>query len=168
MKNKILVCVVAILMILSFTSLHFAFAQQKSISLPKRTTVEKLGAGHFEFKLPNGQIVEAKEFDPKTGAIGYVGIIEPDPLSKPVSSSKQGKLQGQVKSKPVKLPPGTEYVLIDDEVVWVKRGTEVPRSDYVMIDDEVVWLPATIQFQSEVKGLKELSPQPDPPGRLRK
>jgi hypothetical protein len=138
-KGCFAIGVVLILLLLGFS---LAFAEQKTINLPKGTTVEKLGSGHFKFKLPNRQIIEVKNFDPKTGTIGYVGIIEPDPPGKPVTSGKQGQLRGQAKSKAVILPPETEYILIDEDIVW---------------------LPATIQFQPEARGIRELSPQPDPP-----
>jgi len=176
-------------MVLSLLLLGEVFAEQKSITLPKGTTVEKLGPRHFKFKLPDGKSVEVRNFNPKTGTIGYVGIINPDPPTKPVTSGKsvgiinpdpptkpvtsgkQGQLLGQAKPKPVRLPAGTEYVIVDDEptyIVKIRDGTKLPKSDYVMIDDEPTYLPATIQFQSETKGLDKLSPQPDPRGRLKR
>jgi hypothetical protein len=161
-KGYFTIGVVLILLLLGFC---LAFAEQKTINLPKGTTVEKLGWGHFKFKLPNRQIIEVKNFDPKTGAIGYVGIIDPQPPGKPVTSGKQGQFKGAAKSKPVRVPPRTEYVQIDEDIVWLKAGSKVPQSDYIMIDEDVVWLPATIQFQPEAKGTRGLSPQPDPPGR---
>lgn len=122
--------------------------------------------------LPDGTSVIVKNFNTQTAIIGDTGVY--DKTGKPIMQSKQGQLKGQAKSKPVKLPPGTEYVLIDDEVTWAKSATKVPKSDYVMIDDEVTWLPATLSLTELIgpespgrgkEGLKGLSPQPDPPGR---
>lgn len=122
---------------------QMAFAEQKSITLPKGTTVEKLGAGHFKFKLPNGQVVEVKDFNPRTGAVSYVGIIEPDP------PGKQGKLT-----------TGKQGKLTTTKKLTREEAKKLPAANYVMIDDEITWLPATIIFKPA-----ELSPQPDPPGK---
>lgn len=149
------------------------FAEQKSITLPKGTTVQKLGAGHFRFKLPDGRSVEVKNFNPGTGSI--VGIVGDcgiyDPTGKLISKGRQGQLKGQAKAKPVRLPAGTEYVIVDDDptrIVEVRGGRKLPKSDYIMIDDDPTYLPATIQFQPEAKGLDKLSPKPDAPGRLKR
>lgn len=144
----------------------FVFAEQNSITLPKGTTIEKLGQGYFKFKLPDGRIVEVKNLDSKSGIMGYVAVIDPEPPHKPVVSSTRAKFIAE-RIKTVNVPSGTEYVMIDDDIVWLKRGI-IPKSNYVMIDDDIVWLPATIQFGEETMGVKGLSPQPDPPGKLRK
>jgi len=125
----------------------------KSITLPKGTMVEKLGPGHFKFKLPDGQVVEVKGLvksggsaDKHRGAtaiIGDSGIY--DRTGKLITSGKQGSLKSGPK------PTEDKHIKID------------PR-DFVKIDDDVTWLPITIQFQVESKG-KGLSPQPDPPGK---
>lgn len=68
--------------------LCMAVAEQNTITLPKGTKVEKQGAGHFKFILPNKQIVEIKNFNPKTGAVSYVSIIDPQPPGKPFAKGK--------------------------------------------------------------------------------
>jgi hypothetical protein len=119
----------------------------QSITLPEGTKVEKLGAGHFKFKLPDGRIVEVKGLQKSKGGtaiIGDSGIY--DPTGKLISSGKGGNLKGGPK-------PAAEgkFLKIDSRKV-------------IKIDDEPTWLPATITFQVETK-TKSLSPQPDPPGK---
>jgi len=123
---KLLLIFNAMILILALSCI--AFAEQKSITLPKGTNVEKIGQGHFKFKLPNKQIVEVKNFNPKTGTIGYVSIIDPQPPGKLVASGKQGNM------------------------ITVRRLTrgevkKFPPTYHVMIDDEPIWLPATITYQ---------------------
>jgi len=126
-----------------------AFAQQKSITLPKGTTVQKISAGHFKFTLPNRQIVEVKNFSLKLGTVGSISIINPDPPEKPIVKGTKGTLT--ISGKLTK-----------------EAASKLPPTDYIKIDDEVTWLPITIFYQP-VKiilktGVNELSPQPDPPG----
>ncbi len=120
----------------------------QSITLAKGTTVEKLGAGHFKFKLPDGRIVEVKGLQKSKGGtaiIGDSGIY--DPTGKLISSGKRGSLKGGPKRATGKV----EFLKID-------------ARDYITIDDEPTWFPITITFQAEIRA-KELSPQPDPPGK---
>jgi len=158
-REKIKVVRVFIVIALIFVWSQMALAEQESITLPKGTKVEKIGPGHFKFRLPNKQVVEVKNFNPKTGIIGYIGIIDPDPPHKPVASGKQGNLR-------------TTKKLTKGEV------SKLSPADYVMIDDDPTWLPVTITYQpaaiidpqppghpAEKGKIKELSPQPDPPGR---
>lgn len=106
-----------------------AWAQQKSITLPLGTTVEKIAAGHFKFKLPNKQVIEVKNFDMKTGTVGSVSIIDPQPPGKLVVAGKQGTL-GKTKK------------------LTRAEAAKLPRTSYIEIDDEVTWLPITITFQA--------------------
>jgi len=152
--KKINFFTVVLVMVGFFAGLHLAFGEQKTIALPKGTKVEKLGPGHFKFLLPNKQVVEVKDFDPKTGAIGYVGIIGDTGIIDPnrpgiVAKGKQGKLKQQAKAKPVRVPVGTEYVIIGDEIISLKAAPRLPKKDYAMIEDDISWLPATILFQIE-------------------
>ena len=151
------------MVIFVFLGFCLAFAGQKTITLPKGTKAEKIGAGHFKFILPDGSILEVKNFNPRTGIIGDCGVYESS--GRLISKGKQGKLQGQAKSKVVTLPPGTEYVMIDDDVTWIKNAPKASKSDYIMIDDDPTWLPATLQLEEEISNVNKLSPQPDPPGR---
>ena len=124
MRRSAPLLVVLLVLVLCCT----AFAQKKSITLPPGTTVEKIGPGHFKFKLPNKQIVEVKNFDLKRGTVGLVSIIDPDPPGKPVVTGKQGTL-GQVKK------------------LTQKEAKSLPRTSYIEIDDEVTWLPITITIE---------------------
>jgi hypothetical protein len=132
---------IAVILVFSST----ASAQQKSIVLPKGTTVQKIAPGHFKFKLPNRQIVEVKNFNPKTGTIGSVGIINPDPPDKtgwiPIVSGNQGTF----------IPSGK---------LTKEAASKLKSIEYIKIDDDVTWLPITISYQL----VNKLSPQPDPPG----
>jgi hypothetical protein len=131
-----------IIMILGYSST--VMAQQKSIILPKGTTVQKIAAGHFKFKLPNRQIVEVKNFNPKTGTIGSIGVIDPDPPTKPVVSGNLGKF-------------------VTSGKLTKEAASKLKPMEYFQIDDEVTWLPVTIFYQP----VNKLSPQPDPPGLKR-
>jgi len=135
--------VLAFIMVWSYT----VVAEQKSITLPKGTKVEKVGPGHFKFKLPDGQAVEVKNFSRSGGKaiIGDCGIY--DRTGKLIASGKQGNL----KSGPKPTGGKVEYLKIESK-------------EHIKIDDDITWLPATITFQVETK-TKGLSPQPDPPGK---
>ena len=120
----------------------------QSITLPEGTKVEKLGAGHFKFKLPDGRTVEVRGLQRSKGGtaiIGDSGIY--DPTGKLISSGKGGSLKGSPKPAAGKV----EHLKID-------KG-------FLKIDDEPIRLPATITFQVQTK-TKGLSPQPDPPGKI--
>jgi len=148
MAKKLFLLVITILFFLGVNSV---FAETKSITLPKGTTVEKLGTGHFKFKLPNGKIVEMRNFNSQTGAIGYVEVVDPNPPH--IIRGEKGQFKGE-KAKVIRLPSKTEYVLIDDDICWLKNSSKIPKSNYIMIDDDIVWLPVTIQFETENIGFK--------------
>ena len=147
--TRIFAMMVAVALIMVWS--HMIFAEEKSITLPQGTKAEKMGPGHFKFKLPDGRMVEVKGFSRSgaTAMIGDTGIY--DRTGKLILTGKQGVL----KSGPKPTGGKVEYLKID-------------RS-FLKIDDEPTWLPATITFQVvEMKGkqgLKGLSPQPDPPGK---
>jgi hypothetical protein len=153
--TKILAMMVAVVLITAWSQM--VFAEEKLITLQKGTKVEKLGPGHFKFKLPDGQAVEVKGYSKGSGTtaiIGDSGIY--DRTGKLIASGKQGSLKSGPKPKE-----------------FIKES-----KNYVKIDDDVTWLPATITFkligivdpeppprpldQTKTKGL---SPQPDPPGK---
>lgn len=135
--------IVMVAVILTMVWSHAIFAEEKSITLPKGTKVEKLGVGHFKFKLPDGQIVEVKGFTRSGTAaiIGDSGIY--DRSGKLILAGKEGVLKSGPKPKE-----------------FIKENT-----DYIKIDDEPTWLPATITVKVRTK-TKGLSPQPDPPGKI--
>ncbi len=101
----------------------------QSITLPEGTKLEKLGAGHFKFKLPDGRIVEVKGLQKSRGGtaiIGDSGIY--DRTGKLISSGKGGSLKSGPK------PAEDKHLKIDTR-------------KFVKIDDDITWLPMTIQFQ---------------------
>lgn len=137
--KAIMMAAVAALALLGFTA---ANAATQTLTLPKGTTVQKLGAGHFRFSLPDGRKVEVRGWSPASGAIiGDCGVY--DASGKAVSSGKGGNLRGAGK-------------------LTKEQAARLAPRDYVKIDDEVTWLPLTLQF--EAKGATRLSPQPDLPG----
>lgn len=137
---------ITVAMVLIAVWSHAIFAEEKTITLPKETKVEKLGAGHFKFKLPDGRVVEVKGFSRSgsTAIIGDSGIY--DRTGKLILTGKKGVLKSG--------PKPQEYLKSD-----VKSS-----KDFMKIDDDITWLPATITFQVEKK-TKGLSPQPDPPAK---
>lgn len=144
---------VIFLVFLVFLWIQPVHAGQKTITIPKGAKVEKLGTGHFKFILPNRQIVELREFNPKTGMAGQVKLIDPDPPYKPVTG-KQG--------------------IVSMNRLTREAAAKIDKSNYVQIDDDITWLPITLTFQ--LVGLidpepphkpKALSPQPDPPGKVK-
>jgi hypothetical protein len=149
---------------LAFSCLHFLHAAEKSLTLPKGTKIEKLGAGNFRFVLPNGQTAEIKGYNPRAGIIGDWGVYDKGKL---IMKGNRGNLIGVVDPDPpsiIRVPKGRAYVVFRGELANLRSLSKVPKSDYVMIDDEVTWLPASIQFKPEARGKTGLSPQPDPPG----
>lgn len=136
---------------MAFLWIQPVHAGQKTITIPKGTKVEKLGHGHFKLMLPNMQIIELIEFNPKTGMAGQIKLIDPDPPHKPVTG-KQGILSMNRLTR--------------------EKAVKRPKSDYVQIDDDITWLPIILTFQ--LIGIidpvppskpRALSPQPDPPGK---
>ncbi|MCM8783262.1 MAG: hypothetical protein NC818_00575 [Candidatus Omnitrophica bacterium] len=154
------------LVLMLLVNLTSAFAETKTVTLPQGTRVEKLGSGNFKFLLPDKKIIEVKNFDPKSGNIGYVSIIDLAPPLKPNISGSQGRFIGQ-KIQAVRISSGTEYVIIDDDIAWLKKGL-IPKSSYLMIDDEPTRLPSTIQFEVQTQGIQKLSPPLDSAGSLKK
>lgn len=137
-----------------------ASAQGKTVTLPKGTKVEKLGPGSFKLTTPDGTVfafTSYKKTGKTQGAPGVAGIIGDcgirDEKGKLVATGANGVLKGSVRS------------------IIGEAGKDIPPADYVKIDDEVTWLPATIQFPAlrifNRQALMRLSPQPDPPGKIR-
>jgi hypothetical protein len=145
--TKIMTISVSVFALMVFLTCS-SFAEQKTFTIPKGSKIEKLEEGHFKFILPNKQIVELKEFNPKTGTAGFVQIIDPMPPSKPIAG-KKATLKMRKLSR--------------------EKAAKLTKPDYVQIDDDVTWLPITMTYQ--LTGLvdpnkpKALSPQPDPPGK---
>jgi len=119
----------------------------KTVKLPKGTTAEKVGQGHFRFLLPNGQAVEVRNYNPKTGIIGDCGVYDKGKL---IMKGSQGNLRGIIDPDPppvvIQSPKQKICVLFEGELINLRNLSRIPKSDYVMIDDDVTWLPATIKF----------------------
>jgi hypothetical protein len=165
--RKSVVLSVVVLLGLAFLGLALLAAAEKTVTLPKGTKAEKLGSGNVRFVLPNGQKVEVKGYDPKTGILGDCGVYDKGKL---VMSGSRGSLTGIIEPDPpsiIRAPKQNACVLVGGELVSLKAMVRVPHADYVLIDDEVTWLPATVQFKSGAAGKTELSPQPDPPGMVK-
>jgi hypothetical protein len=148
---------------LFFSVAGTAAAQGKTVAIPKGTKAEKLGPGSFKLTAPDGTvfaITSYKKAGPAEGAKGAIGIIGDcgirDGKGKLIATGAIGILEGSAKA------------IIGDSGKAMK---DVPPADYVKIDDEVTWLPATIRFSSvrifDRQALLKLSPQPDPPGKIR-
>ena len=105
-----------------------ARAEDKSVVLPTSTQVEKIGPGVFVFVLPDGQRLEVRRLDPRTGILGDCGLR--DRNGKALAAGRSGKLTAGPK------PTG--------------KQTQDPLH-FVKIDGEVVWLPATLRFQSKTR-----------------
>ncbi|MDH4195921.1 MAG: hypothetical protein OEW05_00780 [Candidatus Aminicenantes bacterium] len=116
-----------------------ALPGKQSITLPKGTKAEKLGAGHFKFLLPDRRTVEVKGYSRANGTFTAIEIINPTPPSK--IAGKDGIFQNR-------------------KILTEQEASKLPPTDYVKIDDDVTWLPVTLIFTPT-----ELSPQPDPPGK---
>jgi hypothetical protein len=132
-------------------------AQTQTMVLPKGTGVQKLGSGHFRFLLPNGQTVEGKNVNGRTGIIGDCGVH--DQTGKLIATG-QCVLRGA-------LAPGKE------------AAAKMPPTEYVKIDDEVTWLPAMLTVQTSAAsgmgqpmmspvGPRLINPQPEPPKQMHK
>jgi hypothetical protein len=150
-KTSVLPLLVGFVLFLSIAGT--AAAQKKSVAIPKGTTVNKLGPGHFKLTTPEGAVIEFAAFK-KTGILGDCGIH--NAKGKLIASGTGGVL----KSGPASSAAGAGNAL-----------KNVPPADYIKIDDEVTWLPATIEFPAlrifDRQALLKLTPQPDPPGKIR-
>jgi hypothetical protein len=121
-----------LLFLLTAVLVHHAFAVEKSVFLPKGTTVEKTDEGCLKFTLPDGCAVQVKGFM-KTGTeavvTGQCGTIGDCTIvsgkGKLIATGKEGKiLSGE---KPA-------------------SGTDDPAASLSM-DGSRLWLPAVVQFE---------------------
>ena len=118
-----------------FSSMLFAFlvfawmqplrAEQQTIVIPKGTKLAKLGPGHFKFVLPNKQVIELKDWNTRTGTVGSIQLIDPEPPHKPVAGT-QGTLRLKILSR--------------------EEAAKLAADDQVQIDDDVTWLPLSLSF----------------------
>ena len=127
-----------VLTVVMFVS-AFSPPEMRTLVVPKGTTVEKIGDGHFKLRGPEGCVFEVNGFKkaaPGKAAPGAIGVLGDCSIY-----DKNGKLiavgtGGYLKS-------GAKAIIGDSG----KTMKDVPASDYFKIDDEVTWLPATIEFQ---------------------
>jgi hypothetical protein len=140
-----------------------AAAQKRSVAIPKGTTVNKLGPGHFKLTMPEGTFIEFAAFKKMGKGVGEpsdVGILGDCAIHNAKGKFIASGTGGVLKSGPVSSAAGAGKAL-----------TDVPPADYIKIDDEVTWLPATIQFPAirifDRQALLKLAPQPEPPGQIR-
>jgi len=115
------------------------------ITLPAGTKGEKIGAGHYKFLLPDGQVVEIKNFDIKTKT-GDVSIFAKDGTAK--ASGMKGTLTGSKKPKksPAAISPsGLKELILNDD------GTKPEYLAKVEKNGKILWLiPATISMEYRI------------------
>jgi hypothetical protein len=161
MKKSIFLVSSAVLLIFALCG-GLAGIENKVLTVPKGTTIEKIEPGHFKLKGPEGCVFEVRGFQRsgkgqatfgEVGILGDCGIF--DKNGKIIATGAKGILKSGPK------PAG-----------YSGKGAvpaNIPATDYIKIDDEVTWLPAMIEFQpSRIfnrPALQKLSPQPDPPGK---
>jgi hypothetical protein len=90
MKRKVFAAILVITFIIAWS--HIVAAEQQSITIPKETKVGKIGAGHYKFKLPDGSMVEVRNFNAKAGIVGDCGVY--NPKGKLIFSGKQVSIKG--------------------------------------------------------------------------
>jgi len=115
----------------------------KTITLSKGTKVEKIGPGHFKFKLPDGKLVEVKGLARSSGE--GVAIFKEckifDSKGQLIASGTQGALKGGVKPS-----DQSKVGIIGD--TGSKAGIIEDTGNFIKIDDDVTWLPAAISYKS--------------------
>jgi hypothetical protein len=158
-KPSVLPFALAFLLVLA-AALDLA-AQGKFVAVPKGTKIEKLGPGSFKLVTPEGTVFKVTSYQKTGKGPGAVGIIgDCGILGDCGIYDAKGKL----------VATGTNAVLKHVPAA-AKASKDIPPSDYVKIDDEITWLPATIHFAAirifDRQALLKLSPQPDPPGKIR-
>jgi hypothetical protein len=139
-------------------------AQGKAVTIPQGTKVEKLGPGSFKLTTPQGSVFKITAFKKpgkSQGASGASAIIgDSGILGDCGIYDAKGGLVATGKNGVLKSGPNPGKALKD-----------LPPTSYIKIDDEVTWLPAVIEFPSlrifNRSALIKLSPQPDPPGKIR-
>ena len=152
-KMKTLRCLVIVVLGICFAAMVYpAWAinpqpepPAKSIILPLGTKVEKVSAGYFKLKVPEGQTVEIKGFSRSGGNAMIKECRIYNRTGKLIASGKQGVLKSGQKPVEGKIDL-----------------SKIDSKGYMKIDDDVTWLPATITFESmkiiDKAGLKGLSP----------
>jgi hypothetical protein len=150
-RKLILILIAAGLVLLSAQG----FAGSKSAELPKGTKVEQLDPKHFKFALPNGNVIEVKNFDPKTNIIeGSFKIIVGEPVKKGVisDSGKTGIIGdcGIFDRSRTMIDSGIKPVIQSGPK---PQGNllKLSEKDFIKIGDTIVYLPATLLFMPEEK-----------------
>ncbi len=123
----------------------------KKITVPKGATVEKVGSGHFRFLLPDKKIIEITGINIRSKSAGFIGIYDSKKNNQVIATSSKITINSKGVSPVVRVPKGTQYIMIDDDVAWLKVGQKIPRNDYVLIDDDVVWLPIEFVYEPDKK-----------------
>lgn len=101
-------------------------AEPKTITLPKGTHVEKVAAGHCRFWLPDGKVVQLKEFDPATGKVGDVGIFN---------------------AAGVRAIAGEKAKLTPIGTLTKEEAAKLPVAEFVEVDSVMIRLPATLEYE---------------------
>lgn len=123
----------------------------KKITISKGASVEKIGSGHFRFLLPDKKIIEITGMNIRGKSAGFIGIYDSKKNNQVIATSSRVTLKGKGVSPMVRVPKGTQYIMIDDDITWLKAGQKIPRNDYVLIDDDITWLPIEIVYEPDKK-----------------
>lgn len=115
------------------------------ITLPGGTKGERIGEGHYKFLLPDGQMVELRNYDGKTGT-GDVIVTDKD--GKTVVPSAKGTITGAIKPKksPAAISPsGLKELILNDD------GTKPEYLAKVEKNGKILWLiPTTISMEYRI------------------
>ncbi|HAV41282.1 MAG TPA: hypothetical protein DCW97_02590 [Acidobacteria bacterium] len=123
----------------------------QKITISKEATVEKIGSGHFRFLLPDKKIIEITGMNIRGKSPGFIGIYDSKKNNQVIVTSSRVTLKGKGLSPMVRVPKGTQHIMIDDDITWLKAGQKIPRNDYVLIDDDITWLPIEIFYEPDKK-----------------
>ncbi|HNV03317.1 MAG TPA: hypothetical protein PLE61_01505 [Vicinamibacterales bacterium] len=125
-------------------------AAEKSIEIPKGTKAEKIGPGHVRFTLPNLRVIDVTGYDARTGAIGLVQVIDPDPPTRPADARTAAKIIDPQPPGKVEIT-ASQARLVKLRVLTRAAARKLPAADDVTIDDEITWLPARITDKDGVR-----------------
>jgi len=148
-------CVLAGLLVVALGTVTLEGAQavvaaEKSIEIPKGTKAEKIGPGHVRFTLPNLRVIDVTGYDARTGAIGLVQVIDPDPPARPTDARTAAKIIDPQPPGKVEIT-ASQARLVKLRVLTRAAARKLPAADDVTIDDEITWLPARITDKDGVR-----------------
>jgi len=138
-------------MIIFFFLITLPVLAAKKITIPKGSTVQKLGSGHFRFITPDKKTVELTGLNIRGKSASFISIYDAKKNNNVITTSNRVILNHKGAAAVIRIPRGTQYVMIDDDIAWLKVGKKVPRGEYIMIDDDIAWLPIEITYEPDKK-----------------